>query len=718
VNGTRLAWYGKRLRAMTPAEAADRVRRTLGHRTDAALYVAAPRLWRRRWEPEARSLLTSELGAAPLGLLVAERAVGVRDRFPHECMALLERANALLEGRFQFFGYPETAVEDLGADVDPFSGRAWPRKHGKRIDYRRAWPSDPKWIWELNRCQDLPLLVAAWLLSDESRYAEFAAKRLASWIEAHPPGRGIAWSNGFEAGIRAISMSVAFDGLRGSEHLTRARGEQIARALCQSVRWIARDQSTGSSANNHRVGELAGVVAVATLLPELDGSGNMLERALEELGDEAERQIRPDGTGAEQAFAYHVFVLDLLLVIVALLDARDLHAPESLCTALTRSADALWAQMGNDEPEPTYGDADDGRALVLDAAALRTGRGVAAAIAARFGHRRAASVAGGLDPMCLWLFGTEGAERFEAAARAGAAAPESLTLANGGLSILRGGGSRTLFDHGPHGYLSLAAHGHADALGIDLAHHGHPLVSDPGVGSYFARPEVREAFRATGLHATVTVDGLSSSERGGAFLWTRHARSTLLHFDPAGAAIAEHDGYARLVDPVVHRRAVVLVGNDGALLVVDRLQAAGWHRYSQRWPFHPTLDVESQGAQHILIRGEHAGVLLLFSAPAEFDVRLARGEESPLLGWWSDRLESVVPSWLASVDVDAEGTVEMAALAIPFFGDAPDIDDFGLSLESRSVSSLVTVGRGGDAIELDLGSSQPSIRRVASAGAL
>ena len=111
-------------------------------------------------------------------------------------------------------------------------------------------------------------------------------------------------------------------------------------------------------------------------------------------------------------------------------------------------------------------------------------------------------------------------------------------------------------------------------------------------------------------------------------------------------------------------------------------------------------------------------MLLLFSAPGEFDVRVARGEESPLLGWWSDRLESVVPSWLASVDVDAEGTVEMAALAIPFCGDEPDIDDFGLSLESRSVSSLVTVGRGGDVIELDLGSSQPSIRRVAPAGAL
>ena len=703
---------------MTPAEVSDRIRRTVAHQTDAALYAVAPGLWRRRWEPEAASLLTSNLGTTPRGFLVAERAVEVRDRFPDECIALLQRADAALERRYQFFGYPETVVDDLGADLDPFSGTSWPRKHGKRIDYRRAWPSDPKWIWELNRCQDLPLLVAASLLSGERPYADAAATRLEFWIETHPPGRGIAWSNGFEAGMRAIAMAVAFDGLRGSEHLPGRRAERIVQALWQTVRWIERDPSTGSSANNHRLGELAGVVAVSAMIPELEGSDRWLEQALAELGDEAERQIRPDGTGAEQAFAYHVFVLDLLLVTLALLDARDVRAPGSLCAALVRSADALWAQLADDEPEPTYGDADDGRALVLDGAELRSARGVAAAIAARFGHRGAARVAGALDPMCLWLFGADGADTFEAAARAGAPAPRSLTLEDGGLTVLRGGGCRTLFDHGPHGYLSLAAHGHADALGIDFALGEHRLVSDPGVGSYFARPDVRNAFRGTGFHATVMVDGTDSSEAGGPFLWTTHARSTLLHFDPAGAAIAEHDGYTRLADPVMHRRAVVLIGDDGALLVVDRLQAAGSHRYSQRWPFHPTLDVEDQSERHVVVRGDRAGALLLFSATRECDIRVVRGEGSPLLGWWSGRLESFVPSWLASVDLEADGTVELGALVIPFVGRAPDIDDVGLSVELRSESSLVTFGEGGDALELDVASSQPSIQRVARTEAL
>ena len=703
---------------MTPAEVTDRVRRTLAHRTDAALYTAAPGVWRRRWRPDARSLIVSKLSTNPQGLLVAERASAVRDRFPKECAALVQRADTILERRFRFFGYPETVVEDLGRDVDPFTGKSWPDKHGKRIDYRRDGPGDPKWIWELNRCQDLPLLVAAMLLSGDQRYAEVAASRLESWIETHPPGRGIAWSNGFEVGMRAISLAVAFDGLRGSEHLFRERAEQIPCALWQAVRWIERDPSTGSSANNHRLGELVGVLAVSALVPELESSERRLEQALAELVEEVGRQIRPDGTGAEQAFAYHLFVLDLLLVAVALLDARGLRAPEPLCAALIHSADALWAQLGDGEPEPRYGDSDDGRVLVLDAADVRSARGVAAAIAARFGHRGAARVAGALDPTSLWLFGLEGAERFDAAASHPAPAPESLTLPDGGLTVLRGGGCRTLFDHGPHGYLKLAAHGHADALAIDVALHNQPLVSDPGVGSYFAQPELREAFRGTGLHATVTVDGVSSSEPGGPFLWTRHAHSTLLHFDPEGVAIAEHDGYARLADPVVHRRAVVLIGNERGVLVVDRLQAIGSHRYSQRWPFHPSLDLAEQGARHVLLRGEHAGTLLLFSVLGGFELRVARGQESPRLGWWSDGLESVVPAWLAAADLEAEGTVEFAALVIPFGGEPPAVNDLGLRLERRSHSTLVTLEPRGDMIELDLASVQPSVRRVASAGAL
>ena len=83
------------------------------------------------------------------------------------------------------------------------------------------------------------------------------------------------------------------------------------------------------------------------------------------------------------------------------------------------------------------------------------------------------------------------------------------------MTILRRGSTRTLFDHGPHGYLSLAAHGHADALRVDVSRGGQELIVDPGVGSYFARTELREfektpeqhgrALRIVGLRRTLQI---------------------------------------------------------------------------------------------------------------------------------------------------------------------------------------------------------------------
>ena len=315
-----------------------------------------------------------------------------------------------------------------------------------------------------------------------------------------------------------------------------------------------------------------------------------LERALAELGDEVERQIRPDGTGAEQAFAYQVFALDLLLAAVAFLDARGLRAPKPLCagssappmrcgrSSATMSPSAIWRLRRR----PCAGSRRRGDAL--GARGNSRARRALAISAQR--------VAGVLDPMSLWLRRGRRREIRDGGSCRGAGAEKS-DPAERRPDSPSGGGCRTLFDHGPHGYLTLAAHGHTDALAIDVALHEQPLVSDPGVGSFFSQPEVREAFRSTGFHATVTVDGSTARslvDRSSGPDTRAAGSSTSIR----GAAIAEHDGYTRLADPVLHRRAVVLIGNEG---YPRRRSSAGDRAapYSQRWPFHPSLEVADQG---------------------------------------------------------------------------------------------------------------------------
>ena len=65
-----------------------------------------------------------------------------------------------------------------------------------------------------------------------------------------------------------------------------------------------------------------------------------------------------------------------------------------------------------------------------------------------------------------------------------------MSFDKGGYSIMRhmfaGHGSMIMMDHGPLGYLSIAAHGHADALAIWWHIDGQPVLVDAGTYLYHA----------------------------------------------------------------------------------------------------------------------------------------------------------------------------------------------------------------------------------------
>jgi hypothetical protein len=70
-------------------------------------------------------------------------------------------------------------------------------------------------------------------------------------------------------------------------------------------------------------------------------------------------------------------------------------------------------------------------------------------------------------------------------------------------------------DHGPHGFLSIAAHAHADALSIEVRHGGVDILADPGSYCYHGETEWRAYFRSTLGHNTLELDGANQSVLGG-----------------------------------------------------------------------------------------------------------------------------------------------------------------------------------------------------------
>ena len=691
-----LGWYARRLRSMDKRELLWRTRR-------AGLSLLPATRWDQRpdmvlvsdgkpdWE---HALERFRADANRPVLLDRQHALAISEHTPTLVAGLLDSADRVAKYSFRYFGHPEVSLKQpINWQYDPIAKVQWPDVDSRRIDHRVA-AGDAKWIWELNRLQHLPWLAQAWLFTGDSRYSSAAFEQLDSWIDQNPPGQGIAWRGAFEAGVRAISIAVALQGLRDAPELTVERYRRIVRVLANSAWRCWRDRSRFSSANNHLIGEMAGLAVVAILLPELKLACGWEKRAVETLCVEADRQIMSDGSGAEQAVGYQMFAVELLHVVAALLAQRDGGAPRPIAEAIARSSAFLAAVVGQDDPDPRYGDNDEGFALRLGPEPVRTVRDHLGIVAASgFGT---VSTEAGRDSLGAQWYGAVAqsvrAPGFAAdSARAPTTGPDSHFAADGGLVVLRDGRRRVTMDVGPLGYLSIAAHGHADALAVTLSDDGQDLIGDPGTGSFYGHPQWRAMMRGTRAHATVSVDGQDQSVIGGAFLWSQHAHTHVRGVDlSAGVVDAEHDGYTRLKGRVMHRRWLIAPPENRAVLIVDLISGDGIHEVRTSWPLHPSLEVRRVEGGHTVWRNESRVLQILYAASAKSTHDQIRGDTSRNLGWWSHRLESRTPAWWLSAACVAATPLVMATLLTP--GDGVSTVDLNVTSQDGRIETTWAEG--------------------------
>jgi hypothetical protein len=484
---------------------------------------------------------------------------------------------------------------------DPHSGRRAPLSFAQDIDYRDpAVVGDIKNIWELNRHTHLTVLALACAMTGDERYGRACAEQLQSWVDSNPIQRGVNWTSALELGVRLIAWAWIERLLRGSEqheHLFGPHGTLWAAIYWQQ--WlIAHNTSSGSSANNHLVGEMAGLFIAATVWPYFAESSGWRATARRVLEREAARQTFETGLNREQAFAYHRFSLELFLLAGIEGERAGVPFSPACKTSVRRMLEVIPTLIDVGGNPPRFGDEDGGTALQLqpmNASSLdwlyRLGRRW---LQAQVPLPRQGS--GVLAQLMIWP-GAGPPERH----RPVRSSIGSIGLADAGLYVLTAdrSTSREIFclaDAGPLGYLSIAAHGHADALSFSLSVRGKPIIVDPGTFSYFGEPHWRDYFRGTRAHNTITVDGLDQSTAGGCFLWSRKARARVLTWMPrpdGAELVAEHDGYARLPGRVVHRRRLDLRGD--RLEIGDELLGQGEHELEWRLHFAPECGVALDG---------------------------------------------------------------------------------------------------------------------------
>jgi hypothetical protein len=561
----------------------------------------------------------------------------------------LEAAERLLAGRWNVLSLEDCVLGFPPRwNRDPKTGRQAPLAFGKSIDYRDARTvGDIKHLWEINRHLELVTLAQAFHLSREPRYAEGALALLDSWLEQCPYPRGVQWTSAHEAGVRLMNWAVAWT-LLGEA--AAPLHERWAACVYRHCHFVARNLSRHSSANNHLFGELTGLFVAAVTWPRWPESRRWREAARAGLEAQAVAQNGADGVNREQAFWYHHEVADMMLL--ALLFGRANGA--GLSVGFTRRLEGMLefvaAVMDAGGHVPNVGDADD---AVMVRFSREPGfdpyRSLLATGAVLFDRGDFKAAAARLCDKSRWLLGDAGRALFDAVPGA-PARPPRLAFADAGYYLLGADYGtprelKVLVDAGPLGYLSIAAHGHADALALTLSAGGREILVDPGTYAYHGERRWRDYFRGTSAHNTLRVDGLEQSVPGGPFLWLEHARARCERFDAGvdrDVFEGAQDGYRRLADPVLHRRRVELDKRARELRVRDTLECAREHELELHW--HLAEDCVARAHGHV-VEVECAEQRLRIECPRELaPPRVVIGRDSPPLGWVSRALGVKVPA--------------------------------------------------------------------------
>ncbi|MGR3302593.1 MAG: alginate lyase family protein [Candidatus Scalindua sp.] len=627
---SKISWYINRFSLMSPME--------IGHRIKWEIKKKSERLLVKDFSPDV-SIIDKEIhwyfGVQDKDQIISfVRKEGIWNE---------DEAIELMDHKFTFFSFDRKYLgKTINWHQDYKNDKESPLKYCKDIDYRNFDEvGDIKYTWEINRHLHLIPLAKAYYLTLDQKYKEEVVEQIKSWIETNPYMKGVNWESSLELGIRLISWSWVwcFIGCLDEEFK-----RMWLECIYKHCNIISKNFSGYSSANNHLIGEAAGLFIASIAWPFERKSKEWQDKSYRILLEEIEKQNYEDGVNKEQSTSYQQFVLDFFILAGVLGGKNGVVFPESYWERIEQMIMFIASIMDKNGNVPAIGDADDGYAVILsEDEGFNPYQSLITTGAVLFNRGDFKSKAEKFDEKSLWLMGIEGFEQFTAL-------EEKMfkpikTFEKGGYYILSAFENtenevRSVFDCGPLGFLSIAAHGHSDALSFTLSIGGQEFIIDPGTYAYHTKEEWREYFKGTSAHNTIRIDGESQSISGGDFMWLRKAKSRLIQYesnDDFDLVIGEHDGYKRLKDPVTHQRELKLDKKHNTIRIVDRISAKDKHMVEQYFHFSRDCVLEKTTEHDWCIKIKDKEISLKVDERLHSNV--FRGSLQPISGWQSKRFD-------------------------------------------------------------------------------
>lgn len=530
---------------------------------------------------------------------------------------------------------------------DIFSNQSFPKIFSKSINILSNPSLSAKVVWEVNRLQFLMKIAIDYNSTKDDAHLHLFIKIIKSWISDNPYLKGVNWYSNIEINLRLINWFLCWEVLDADSLMVENKvfKEFVAKDWIPSIyshcMYSYQNPSKYSSANNHLVSEYSGLF-IASSKWEFQESEKWKQYSKKGLEEEIVKQHSSKGINKEEAAEYIQFVTDFFLI--AFIVGEKTQNPFSLKYKLYlhNIFNYIFNFLDSKGNFPPYGDEDDGKCFIVDFdERFNNFKSLLTSGAIIFQDSRLKIKSNGFDLKNKLLFGESCRDAFGLVPSVPIEEKSEFYKEEGHFFFRKKDNNNDEiylhFDAAPLGFLSIAAHGHADALSIILHIDGDPILIDPGTYIYHTHKEWRNYFISTLAHNTICIDHLNQALQGGPTLWLQHYKtqvSDLIQTDKIESVTASNNGYEAV--GCSHQRTVYFERNTNKFTITDEIDVNQEnHEIFQPWHLHPSVEIGIVNDNIYQLKHKMGDRKIKITFDPKLSFEIVTGQLKPILGWYS-----------------------------------------------------------------------------------
>ncbi len=484
--------------------------------------------------------------------------------------SILKDSEKIINHIFSFLSDKEYHLEkNINWNQDFKSGFIWEDKFYKKIkvvDLNNN--ADVKIPWELSRFQNIFTLGKAyWITNDEKYYIEFK-NQVSHWIEKNPIYMTINWTCTMDVAIRAINWIFGYFLFEDLIKEDKKFLKLLNNSLYNHGKYIIKNLEKGLDyANNHYLSDLNGLIFLGLYFKKLNNTevSRWLKLGIKELEKEMFVENNSDGTNYETSTSYHRLVTELMFYPMYLCELNDISFSKNYKKRLEKMFEFMGKITKSNGSYPLIGDVDNGRLVILSNYydwRINDCRHIISIGGEYFDNQFLKEVAAKELEDKLWINNSNNIykEKFY---------KNSFEFFSGGYYLLQNENIYCLIKCGELSVKGQGGHSHNDQLSFELNILGEDFIVDTGTGVYTADKNIRNLFRSTIMHNTVTINNTEQNDfdKENLFSMPEQTFSKCLKFSDSEFE-GEHQGYLNKIGSI-HNREINL--NEDSLELIDNI---------------------------------------------------------------------------------------------------------------------------------------------------